>query len=131
MPHLQRVSSVRAGSSAPVKVSAPAVVRAAAEQLWLFSDGAAVDLAALRREREMLSVAQRAKNTDRAYRSDWADFSAWCAAAGVVNLPATSDTLQLYMIDLARHGRAVSTITRRAAAIARRWMRMSTRSWMV
>ena len=52
----------------------------------------------------MLAVSRRALNTERAYRFDWADFSGWCLRAGVSPLPATSDTLQLYCIDQARHG---------------------------
>jgi integrase len=111
MPHLVMM---------PERKPAPVAVAAAAEQLWLFAgeDGGGVDLAALRRERAMLAVSRRALNTERAYRFDWADFSGWCLRAGVSPLPATSDTLQLYCIDQARHGRAYATIARRTAAVA-------------
>lgn len=88
------------------------------EQLWLFEGVCAVDLAALRRERAMLAASQRAHNTERAYRADWADFAGWCARAGLPALPASSESLQLYLVDQARVGRAHATICRRAAAVA-------------
>jgi len=66
----------------------------------------------------MLSVQARSANTRKAYAFDWADFAGWCKRAGRESLPATSDTVQLYSVGLAKAGRAVATIERRAAAIA-------------
>jgi len=64
----------------------------------------------------------RADATLRAYRSDWADFSTWCRTVGVAFLPAHPGTVASYVAELAdppddRRAAAVSTITRRLAAI--------------
>ncbi|MDB5058969.1 MAG: site-specific tyrosine recombinase XerD [Chloroflexi bacterium] len=58
-----------------------------------------------------------APNTRRAYRADWRDFSAWCARHRLAPLPATPETVAVYLADLAGH-RKPSTITRRMSAIA-------------
>jgi len=97
----------------------PAVVLAfpeQSEQLTLFDLG--VDLVSLRRERASLAERRRAQATREAYACDWSDFCAWCGAAGRSSLPASSDTLSLYLVDLARRGRLVSTIQRRVSAIS-------------
>ena len=61
----------------------------------------------------------RAANTLRAYRSDWADFQAWCARRGYAALPAEPETVALNPTDLATaRGCAVATIERRLSAIA-------------
>jgi integrase len=36
-------------------------------------------------------------NTERAHASDLAHFNAWCAAKGVVSMPATPETVELYL----------------------------------
>ena len=64
----------------------------------------------------------RAEATLRAYASDWADFATWCHVAGLDALPATAGTVAGYVSELAfpdhdRDPAAVSTITRRLAAI--------------
>lgn len=54
--------------------------------------------------------------TLRAYRADWAHFSAWCATAGWPPLPAAPTGIGAYLASMAQtHGRA--TIRRRLAAI--------------
>jgi integrase len=58
-------------------------------------------------------------NTERAYRSDWADFSAWCGARGRPILPSTPEDVTAYVADLATRCRA-TTVRRRLAAIASR-----------
>jgi integrase len=58
-------------------------------------------------------------NTERAYRSDWADFSSWCAERSVCALPSTPADLTAYVADLATRCRA-TTVRRRLAAIAAR-----------
>jgi integrase len=58
-------------------------------------------------------------NTERAYRSDWADFSAWCAARDLCALPSTPADVTAYVADLATKWRA-TTVRRRLAAIAAR-----------
>jgi len=88
------------------------------EQLALFDAG--VDLALLRIERAAAREAKRSDATRRAYAVDWRDFAGWCVAAGRVALPASSDTVSLYLVGQAHAGKAVATIERRAAAIAAR-----------
>jgi len=86
------------------------------EQLRLFEGG--IDLAELRRERAELAARSRARSTVVAYASGWRDFVAWCVAAGRSSLPASPDTVSLYVVDLARRGRLPATIAQRLAAIA-------------
>jgi integrase len=59
----------------------------------------------------------KADNTRRAYRADWADFAAWCAAHAVSALPSTPQTVALYLSAMAGH-RKVSTLQRRLSAIS-------------
>ena len=59
----------------------------------------------------------KAKNTIRAYRADWAHFECWCKAHGQASLPATADTVALYVTDLADTHKP-ATITRRISAIS-------------
>jgi site-specific recombinase XerD len=60
-----------------------------------------------------------ASNTERAYRSDWTDFCAWCTRRRRRPLPATTRTVIEYITDLARTRRP-STVRRRLAAIQAR-----------
>ena len=54
--------------------------------------------------------------TLRAYRADWADFTAWCQGRGVSPLPAAPNTVADYLASLAlTHGR--SALKRRLSAI--------------
>lgn len=71
----------------------------------------------LERVRE-LQLNSKAANTVKAYRSDLADFATWCDSRGRAVLPATPETVSLYLADLAEHGAALSTIERRASAIS-------------
>ena len=59
----------------------------------------------------------KSKNTIRAYRADWDHFTAWCKAHGQASLPATADTVALYVADLSTTHKP-STITRRISAIS-------------
>lgn len=59
-----------------------------------------------------------AKNTIRAYESDWRHFTAWCEAHALPSMPATPDTIALYITNLASDHKA-STIVRRLAAISK------------
>ncbi|HEX3804568.1 MAG TPA: site-specific integrase [Solirubrobacteraceae bacterium] len=61
----------------------------------------------------------QAENTSRAYASDWRQFEAWCERYGLSPLPAPVSVVTFYVTSLAKRGRAVSTIRRHAAAIAR------------
>ena len=60
----------------------------------------------------------RAGATLRAYASDWRDWEAWCRGCGAMPLPAMPETIGLYLADLARSGRKVSTISRRLVAVS-------------
>ena len=66
--------------------------------------------------------AARARNTRRAYASDWADFVAYCSRHGFPVLPSTDRTVQLYITYLAYAHKPrplnPATIGRRLAAIA-------------
>jgi site-specific recombinase XerD len=59
----------------------------------------------------------KASNTLRAYRSDWSHFVAWCKVHNQSALPATSDTVALYVADLASTHKP-GTLTRRLSAIS-------------
>jgi site-specific recombinase XerD len=59
----------------------------------------------------------RSANTERAYRSDWADFVHWCVERDDAALPASVDTVVEYLYELASTRKA-STVQRRLAAIA-------------
>lgn len=60
---------------------------------------------------------RHADSTLRAYRSDWAIFSAWCVDRGLQALPATSEAIATFLASEADCGLKVSTIRRRVAAI--------------
>ncbi len=62
-------------------------------------------------------AAARAVNTMRGYRSDWREFSSWCAAHDVDPMPAAPATVTGYLSELARHGAKVGTMSRRISAI--------------
>jgi integrase len=61
--------------------------------------------------------ANRAASTQRAYASDWAQFTAWARTHGLDAMPADPATVALYITALAETHRP-STINRRLAAIA-------------
>lgn len=61
--------------------------------------------------------ASRAPSTLRAYRADWRDFEAWCAEHGRESMPATGETVALYITSLAGL-LAVGTIARRLSSIS-------------
>ena len=59
----------------------------------------------------------KAPNTRRAYAADWRDFRAWCVLHGRPSLPASPETVALYLSDLAERCKT-STLQRRLAAIS-------------
>jgi len=63
------------------------------------------------------ALAEKSDNTRRAYRSDLAQFVAWCGRVNAMALPATAATVAAYLASLADSGLKASTISRRAAAI--------------
>jgi len=64
------------------------------------------------------ALAEKADNTRRAYRADLKQFVAWCERVGRRAVPAQAETCAVYFAHLADSGLTVSTIQRRAAAIA-------------
>lgn len=58
----------------------------------------------------------RSVNTNRAYRSDWADFDAWCRSKGVRSLPAEPKTVGVYIAEQASRLKPAS-ISRRLTSI--------------
>lgn len=73
-------------------------------------------LAATAQAREYAKAA-KAENTRRAYRADWEAFSAWCAAHQRTAMPATGETVALFLAAEAEQVK-VSTLTRRLSAIS-------------
>lgn len=61
--------------------------------------------------------AARSSATRRAYDSDWAIFTAWCAVHGLTALPASPEIVAVFASDQANAGLNPSTIHRRVAAI--------------
>jgi len=58
-----------------------------------------------------------AQGTVDAYRQDWHDFKEWCVARGITSLPATPETIALYLADRAHL--KPDTLKRRLVAINR------------
>jgi len=65
-----------------------------------------------------LLLSSKAKATTKAYRSDWRDFEAWAEVNRSAALPATPDTVILYLTSLNTQGMRISTIRRRVATIS-------------
>ncbi len=61
--------------------------------------------------------ASRAASTRRAYQSDWAIFTGWCAQHGIEPLPASPDVVAVFAAAEADSGINPNTIGRRIAAI--------------
>ncbi len=73
---------------------------------------------ALDEQAASFAAASKADATRRAYSSDWRDFCRWAEAQAIATLPAAPYAVGRYLTHLAGLGRSVSTIDRRAAAIA-------------
>jgi site-specific recombinase XerD len=61
----------------------------------------------------------RAANTYKAYAADWKHFETWCSGGRLSSLPASPQTVMLYLGELGGAGKKLSTISRRLSAIAR------------
>ena len=59
----------------------------------------------------------RAKSTWRVYRNDWQQFEVWCQSVGLQVLPATPETVSMFIASQATAGLSPSTLTRRLSAI--------------
>lgn len=62
--------------------------------------------------------AAKSEATKRAYRTDWANFTAFCENNELSSMPAEPSTLCAYITALAESGRKVSTITRHMTTIS-------------
>jgi site-specific recombinase XerD len=72
----------------------------------------------LQQQAEEFVRAAKAPSTLRAYRSDWNHFTRWCAQHTLCPLPASPETIALYLAALAATHRP-ATITRRLTAITK------------
>lgn len=75
------------------------------------------DLTALYERLREIQSFRLAPNTVRCYSHDWKMFTTWCAETGLSSLPATSETVSLYIVDLLQNERRISTAVRRTSAI--------------
>ena len=64
------------------------------------------------------ALAEKSAATRRAYRSDFAAFTAWCAGRELEPIPAAPETVAAFIADQANAGFRASTLGRRVAAIA-------------
>jgi len=74
-------------------------------------------LAAVHEQARTYAQGAKAPNTRHAYRADWADFTAWCRVHGRAPLPASPETVALYLTARAAT-RKTATLTRRLSAIS-------------
>ncbi|NYD92057.1 site-specific integrase [Sphingomonas melonis] len=105
--------------AAPRRPAAPSVDPAASVPVALAAEQPALP-AILNEKIEQAAAyarAARAGATRRAYESDWAIFTAWCAAHALVALPATPEVVAVFASDQAVGGLNPATIGRRIAAI--------------
>lgn len=56
-------------------------------------------------------------STRRAYETDWTNFFQWCKAQDLEHLPASPETIQLYISSMADRNLSISTIVRRLTSI--------------
>ena len=91
------------------------VAAVSSEQLTLFDVGE--DMAVLREERRSLLSFRRATGTQEAYASDFRIFGKWCASAGRATMPASADTVALFLTSQLKEGLKISTVERRLASI--------------
>ena len=59
----------------------------------------------------------RSENTKKSYQSDWAHFTSWCSENELTSLPATIQTVILYITQYADTYK-ISTLERRLASIS-------------
>jgi site-specific recombinase XerD len=75
-------------------------------------------LASLSQQAQEFAAAAKANNTIRAYHADWQDFRRWCEAHRRSPLPATPETVALYLTDRAATLKS-SSLARRLTTINR------------
>lgn len=76
------------------------------------------ELGPLLEQAQAFAAGARSPRTRRAYDAQWRAFVAWCVAVRLRPLPASPDTVALYVVALQREGLSPSTIDVALAAIA-------------
>ncbi len=66
------------------------------------------------------AAAAKSDNTRRTYASQWGLFERWCAARSLPALPAATETVVAYLVELADAGRAAATIELALVAVSQR-----------
>lgn len=74
----------------------------------------------LREQREQFAASIQASNTGKAYSWCWKQFSCWCLDAGRKCLPASDETVSLFVTWLLSQGRRIATAQLSVSAIAAR-----------
>jgi integrase len=77
----------------------------------------AAELSRLATETRAFLTAAKAESTRRAYRTDWEDFDRWCRRHSLIALPASPQTVALYITDLAATHKP-ATLRRRLTVIS-------------
>lgn len=77
-----------------------------------------VDMDNLREKVKNYIKLSKSFNTTKAYQSDFADFRMWCEENNLIYLPASEDTLIMYISTLAESGMKMSTIQGRLSSIS-------------
>lgn len=80
---------------------------------------AVVALVALQDKANEYIAHSKANNTKKAYSSDWSHFRAWCDGHNLQALPANSETVAAYMVELVEKGYKTATLERRLVSIAK------------
>ena len=75
------------------------------------------DITWLEAEKDRYASYTQSDHTRAEYGRDWKQFTAWCVAAGRKPLPATPETVVLYLTDRLGRGSAVSSAIRYSSAI--------------
>jgi integrase len=76
-----------------------------------------VEIGRLTERAEQFLQSSKAAETLRGYRIDWKDFTGWCQRHGRESLPASLETVALYLTDEASHHKP-ATLQRRLASIS-------------
>jgi len=61
----------------------------------------------------------KSDRTKRAYQYQWGCFTTWCQTQGAVSLPASPDTVAMYLASMALSGKKVATIKQAVAALGK------------
>ena len=75
------------------------------------------DIKTLKEETLLNLQSSKAKNTVRAYKSDFHDFGLFCAKNGFKSLPTEPKTVSLYLTYLSTKGAKMSTLSRRLVSL--------------